>query len=98
MRYQFQAPICPVVHNENAQGNSNPDMIPELLARQIDSPVRWVESIEHMLCDGVDLFIEVGYGSVLQGLVKKIVPKDWSGRIMGCSKPEDVVEVMKALE
>jgi [acyl-carrier-protein] S-malonyltransferase len=96
-KYNFNALKFPVVHNATAQPNSNPEVIRELLAIQIDSPVRWVESIERMICDGVEVFIEVGYGSVLQGLVKKIVPKDWSGQIIGCSKPSDVDEIIKVL-
>jgi [acyl-carrier-protein] S-malonyltransferase len=94
--YVFSTPACPVVHNVTASANLEPRIIPGLLARQIDSPVRWTESVEHMVRDGVEVFIEVGHGSVLQGLVKKIVGRDWGGEILGIESPDDVDKVIQA--
>ena len=42
------------------------------LVRQVDAPVRWVELVQRMVADGFDTFVEVGPGSVLSGLVKRI--------------------------
>jgi [acyl-carrier-protein] S-malonyltransferase len=45
--------------------------IPSLLERQLASPVRWTESVQHMVRDGVDMFVECGVGEVLSGLVRR---------------------------
>ncbi|MDR1102910.1 MAG: [acyl-carrier-protein] S-malonyltransferase, partial [Tannerella sp.] len=42
------------------------------LIAQLTSPVRWTQSVQNMIADGADLFIELGPGNVLQGLIKKI--------------------------
>jgi [acyl-carrier-protein] S-malonyltransferase len=96
-KHEFRTPRCPIVHNVTAQPNGDPALMPGLLAQQINSPVRWSESIELMIREGVEVFVEVGYGSVLQGLVKKIAGKDWPGKIVGCAKPSDVPNVLEAL-
>jgi [acyl-carrier-protein] S-malonyltransferase len=95
---KFMTPFCPVVHNVNAEPNKDPIIMADLLAQQIDNPVRWVESIQLMLSRGIEVFIEVGHGTVLQGLVKKIAGKDFSGIITGFSTPEDASWIGKIVE
>ena len=68
----IQNPICPVYQNVVAQGISEASFIKENLIAQLTAPVRWTQSIQQMLADGVVHFTEVGPGKVLQGLVKKI--------------------------
>ena len=68
----FNKPICPIYQNVNAQGVSNPDIIKENLISQLTSPVRWTQIMQNMIADGASTFIEVGPGTVLQGLVKKV--------------------------
>ena len=72
-------------------------MIANLLARQIDSPVRWVESVRKMIGEGVEVIIEVGYGSVLQGLIRKTAGKEWHGEILGCASEADIPAVLAAV-
>jgi [acyl-carrier-protein] S-malonyltransferase len=98
--YVFSTPVYPVVHNVTAEANVEPGAIPDLLARQIDSPVLWTQSVERMVREGVEVFIEVGHGSVLQGLVRKIVGqyRDWEGFILGVESPEDVDRVIHAID
>ncbi len=62
----------PVYANVSAQAVTQGDEIKELLLQQITSPVRWEETINNMIKDGYDSFIEVGAGKVLQGLIKRI--------------------------
>lgn len=69
---QFKSPVCPVYQNVNAQPSIEVDIIRENLISQLTAPVRWTQSIEAMVSDGAELFIECGPGKVLQGLVKKI--------------------------
>lgn len=69
---QFFAPKCPVYQNVNAKAETNPEIIKENLIAQLTAPVRWTQTVINMIADGATDFTEVGPGSVLQGLVKKI--------------------------
>lgn len=62
----------PVYNNIDAKKESKSEVIKDALVRQVSGAVRWTELIENMIEDGIDTFIEVGAGSVLTGLVKKI--------------------------
>jgi [acyl-carrier-protein] S-malonyltransferase len=68
----FAAPEIPVLHNVHVAAESDADGIREALARQLYSPVRWVETIEKMINDGARKLIECGPGKVLTGLNKRI--------------------------
>lgn len=68
----FSKPICPVYQNVTTVAETVPDVIKKNLIAQLTAPVKWTQSVEHMVADGAVEFIEVGPGSVLQGLVKKI--------------------------
>lgn len=69
---EFHAPVCPVYQNVDAKPQTDPAVIKANLLKQLTSPVRWTQSVQNMIADGCDTFIEVGPGAVLQGLVKKI--------------------------
>jgi len=69
---QFEQPICPVYQNVNAKPATEVAVIKENLISQLTAPVRWTQSVEQMVADGAEIFIESGPGKVLQGLVKKI--------------------------
>jgi len=77
----FSAPELPVVMNVSGQIGTQPEKIRSVMADQLCSPVRWYDSIQKLLAEGVDRFVEVGPGKVLTGLLKKIVPKDASCHI-----------------
>ena len=68
----FSAPTCPVYQNVDAMPYSDPATIKQNLINQLTAPVRWTQTIRKMIEDGAGRFTEVGPGSVLQGLVKKI--------------------------
>jgi [acyl-carrier-protein] S-malonyltransferase len=68
----FKTPNVPVVANVTAQPVNEPSRIKELLVEQVYSPVLWEDSVLWLIAQGVDTFIEIGSGSVLTGLVKKI--------------------------
>ena len=68
----IQAPICPVYQNVNAQPQTDPATIKNLLIEQLTAPVRWTQIMENMIADGCAEVIEVGPGKVLQGLFKKV--------------------------
>lgn len=69
---QFNKPLCPVYQNVTAKAVIHPDEIKKNLILQLTAPVRWTQSVQQMIADGAGLFIEIGPGNVLQGLVKKI--------------------------
>jgi len=78
-------PSIPVLHNCNVTVASDVEQIKASLVRQLDSPVRWVESIQHINSLGVELYIESGPGRVLGGMVKRII----KGANVACiEKPE----------
>ncbi len=62
----------PVYANVSAKPATSKEEIKDLLYKQLDSPVRWEETIVNMINDGADEFVEIGPGKVLQGLVKRI--------------------------
>ena len=68
----FSDPICPIYQNVSGLPYSSEIEIKENLISQLTSPVKWTQSINKMVEDGAEEFIEVGPGRVLQGLVKKI--------------------------
>lgn len=68
----FGNPSCPVYQNVDAQPYITPDMIRQNLINQLTAPVRWTQTVQHMVANGATEFTEVGPGNVLQGLVKKI--------------------------
>ncbi len=68
----FSIPLCPVYQNVTAAPTTDPVIIKDNLLRQLTSPVRWTASVRNMLADGADFFLELGPGTVLQGLVKRI--------------------------
>lgn len=71
----FNTPVCPVYQNVNAMPSTDVTVIKKNLIDQLTAPVRWTQSVQHMVKDGGTSFVECGPGKVLQGLVKKIAPQ-----------------------
>ncbi|MGB5481921.1 MAG: ACP S-malonyltransferase [Eudoraea sp.] len=70
----FSKPSCPIYQNVTTTAVVNVDEIKQNLISQLTAPVKWTQSVRHMVADGATHFTEVGPGKVLQGLVKKIEP------------------------
>lgn len=68
----FNTPVCPVYQNVDAKPYSDPETIKKNIVAQLTSPVRWTQISRNMIADGGTTFIEVGPGTVLQGLIKKV--------------------------
>ena len=68
----FRTPACPVYQNVTAAPTTDPGLIRKNLLSQLTAPVRWTASVRQMLADGADRFVEIGPGTVLQGLVRRI--------------------------
>ena len=70
-RLEFNNPAMPVVTNVDARPTTAPHELRDALVRQVSSPVRWVESVQLLIEQGVDTFIEAGPGKVLSGLMRQ---------------------------
>ncbi|MGN1045602.1 MAG: ACP S-malonyltransferase [Candidatus Cryptobacteroides sp.] len=68
----FRTPVCPVYQNVTAEPSTDPQTIKTNLLAQLTSPVRWTQSVKRMIADGAGYFMEIGPGTVLQGLARKI--------------------------
>ena len=68
----FSKPVCPVYQNVNAMATSDPEVIKQNLIAQLTAPVRWTQTVQNMIAGGATSFTEIGPGTVLQGLVKKV--------------------------
>jgi [acyl-carrier-protein] S-malonyltransferase len=68
----FSSPQCPVYQNVSAKAETDKDIIQQQLLQQLTAPVRWTQSVQHMIADGATEFYEFGPGDVLKGLIKKI--------------------------
>jgi [acyl-carrier-protein] S-malonyltransferase len=68
----FQRARIPILANLTAQPIASPQELKDELSRQLTSPVRWSESVQRMIREGVNTFLEVGPGEVLKGLIKRI--------------------------
>lgn len=71
-RSDLRSPSINVIHNVDVRPHNDANEIRELLARQLHSPVRWVETIQYMQNEGVTRLVECGPGKVLAGLNKRI--------------------------
>lgn len=69
---QFNNPICPVYQNVDAKPYTDKEVIKENLIAQLTSPVRWTQIAQNMIADGATSFKELGPGTVLAGLIKKV--------------------------
>lgn len=87
-------PVIPYVANVTAQYVTSASEVKELLTKQVSSSVKWQQSIETMLADGVDTFIEIGPGKTLAGFMKKI---NKEVKTLNVEKLEDVQKAVEAL-
>lgn len=69
---EIKAPMCPVYQNVTASPVTDPVEIKKNLVAQLTGAVKWTQTVNNMIANGVDSFTEVGPGAVLQGLVKKV--------------------------
>ena len=91
---EVHKPQIPYVANVTAANVTEADEVKPLLTKQVSSSVRWQQSVETMLADGVDTFIEIGPGKTLAGFMRKI---DRSAKVYNVEKLEDVQKVVEAL-
>ena len=87
---KLKDPKFKVVSNVTATAYNSTDEIKQLLIKQIESPVRWRESIEYMISKGTNTFVEIGPGKVLSGLIKRI---NKEVKVLNIDKLEDIQDI-----
>lgn len=90
----FSAPQIPVVHNYHADVENDPQQIKQLMIKQIDSPVLWVDCVKKLQTMGVAITVECGPGNVLSGLSRRI---DKSLEAYNIDTPESLEKTLAAL-
>lgn len=96
-RIDFKAPASGVVHNVTADTAEDPGKIRNLMVEQLCSPVRWYDSVHRLMDEKVDVFVEIGPGKVLTGLVRKILPKDYPCQVFNVNDLESLDAFLKAV-
>lgn len=92
---QIHEPQIPYVANVTAEYVTSAGQVKELLTKQVSSSVKWQQSVEAMIADGVDTFIEIGPGKTLTGFMKKI---NRGVKALNIEKLEDIDKVAEALK
>ena len=88
------SPRIPYVANVTASYVTDADQVKPLLVEQVSSSVRWQQSVETMIADGVDTFVEIGPGKTLAGFIRKI---SRDVKVYNIEKLEDIDKVVEAL-
>jgi len=89
---EIATPSIPVIHNVDVTSHSDADAIRNALSMQLYRPVRWVETVQKLVADGMSDMVEMGPGKVLMGLIRRI------DRSVTCTPVQDPAGLDKALE
>jgi [acyl-carrier-protein] S-malonyltransferase len=91
----FNTPQRLTIFNVTADFEKKPDEIKSIMARQLCSPVRWYDSMCKLMDKNIEIFVEVGPGKVLAGLLKKILPKDYPCQVFNVNSMKDLERFLK---
>lgn len=91
----LNTPSIPYVANVTADYVTDASKVRDLLTRQVSSSVRWQQSVEAMIADGTDTFVEIGPGKTLSGFMKKI---SWDVKVMNIEKLADMEKAVEELK
>ena len=92
----FQPPRAELLFNVTAAPARETETIRRIMARQLCSPVKWFDIVRRLMGDEVTTFVEVGPGKVLTGLLKKILPADYPGRIFNVNSLKTLDDFLSA--
>ncbi|MBN1104805.1 MAG: ACP S-malonyltransferase [Deltaproteobacteria bacterium] len=93
----FSEPRVPMLFNAEAEAETDPGRIKEVMAQQLTRPVRWNEIMLRMLDQGVDAFVEVGPKNVLIGLLKKTLPRESNVALFNVGDMKGLKSLLDAL-
>jgi [acyl-carrier-protein] S-malonyltransferase len=94
-KVEIKDPEVPVLANINADYYATAEQVRDGLIRQVSNPVLWEQSMRRFIADGYDMFVEVGPGNVLTGLLKKIDKQSKFINFNGEGEPEPVIARLK---
>ena len=94
---EFAAPTNTVIHNVTADSCDDGSQIRQLMASQLCSPVRWYDTIGRLMEEEVNVFVEVGPGKVLAGLLKKIVPAEYDHSVFNVNSLKTLEAIVSGL-
>jgi [acyl-carrier-protein] S-malonyltransferase len=92
---RFAHPAAPVIANVDAAPHSDEREFPDLLERQVWSPVRWVDVVRRAAGEGAATFVEFGAGAVLTGLTKRILPAPRTANVSDPATLEEALSVLR---
>ena len=95
---RFNTPQTPLVFNVTADVENEPGDIKAIMVRQLCSPVKWYDAMCKLVKEHIEIFVEVGPGKVLTGLLKKILPKDYPCRIFNVNNMKSLEQFLKEIE
>ncbi|HOA83778.1 MAG TPA: ACP S-malonyltransferase [Thermodesulfovibrio thiophilus] len=93
--FKFNDSSIPVISNVDASAKEKASEIIDALIKQLYSPVRWQDCVKHMSSRGVDIFVEIGPGKVLSGLIRRIEP---SVKILNVEHINDAEKIREVLQ
>jgi [acyl-carrier-protein] S-malonyltransferase len=93
----FNSPQRPAIFNVTADFEKNPGEIKSIMASQLCSPVKWYDSMCKLMDEHIEIFVEVGPGKVLAGLLKKILPKDYPCQIFNVNSMKGLEQFLKEI-
>ena len=91
----FNRPGKSILFNVTADSSNDSDEIKDIMGRQLCSPVRWYDTISKLMENNVEIFVEVGPGRVLAGLLKKILPRDYPAKIYNVANMKQFEKFLK---
>ena len=91
----FTAPQKAVIFNATADSSNDAGEIRDIMGRQLCSPVRWYDAMRLMMEENVEVFVEVGPGNVLAGLLKKTLPGDYPAAIHNVGNMKQLEKFLK---
>ncbi len=96
-RFSFNKPASSIVLNVTGAFAEDPSEILSIMAKQLCSPVKWYDTIQSMIAERIEIFIEVGPGKVLTGLLKKNLPKDYPCQIFNVNNMKSVDKLFNTI-
>jgi [acyl-carrier-protein] S-malonyltransferase len=91
----FKTPEKSILFNVTADTSNDPDEIKDIMGRQLCSPVRWYDTINKLMDEKVEIFVEVGPGRVLAGLLKKILPREYPAKTYNVANMKQLEKFLK---
>ncbi|MBW2439396.1 MAG: ACP S-malonyltransferase [Deltaproteobacteria bacterium] len=91
----FYKPDKSILFNVTADTSDDPDDIKDIMGRQLCSPVRWYDIISRLMDEKVEVFVEVGPGRVLAGLLKKILPREYPAKTYNVANMKQLEKFLK---